>query len=544
MVSKKKNSNSNWKLEIKKLEKKTNKTHKKNYNKLYGSLDGGGFFSSIKQYGQLGVAKKKSSVAAAQLSVKKLKVASTGAKKGFLGKTFGLKKTKVMGKDGQIVSKTWNRADKGKNLIRRNYKSTSQMTQNVKYMKSRLQTKQQKLYKLENRLGHETHKFEAKYSKKLNKYTDELTQGVVKKEAALVKKYGQNNPKVADLLSKHKANLTKRHTMKIKKLAFKKKTFENKALFLEKRIANKKKTLGKMSKKYGKRIHKFDAKMGKKLKESEELFKKGSSKACVKSGISNCHGELEKCKVKSTDLNALSQCMTQQGAIGFSPENIKKNMQKPNFFDGPFKRARLRRRAAKIDSRRELSRELDQVKGHREVSKKYEQPYIQEYNKLTGKQIKVDKHLKEKNVKTRALSQETNKLENKYINKQREIGMTPMQKFKTDKFKNTPRPHFAASTPSVPPPPPAPPAPPLRPVPTDPFTTVPVPAVPPTPPLPPPPPPYPPLPPLPPLPLLTPLRPPLLPLDVSDIVPSKNVVIVPLPPFASLPPPGPADPTV
>ena len=92
------------------------------------------------------VPKKKASIATAKLSVKKFRVSASGAKKWFLGRTFGLKKSKVMGPDGKMVSKTWSRRNRGKNLVRMNYKSTTQMTRNVKYMKSRLQTKQQKLY--------------------------------------------------------------------------------------------------------------------------------------------------------------------------------------------------------------------------------------------------------------------------------------------------------------------------------------------------------------------------------------------------------------
>ena len=244
MVSKKKNSN--LKPEIQKLEKKTykkldKKTHKNNHKKDYNKLDGGGFFSAIKGYAQFGVAKGKYGIDSTKLSVEKLKIASTASKKGFLGKTFGLKKTKIMDKQGSIISKTLNRQERGKNFIRSNYKSTSQMTQNVKYMKARLQTKQQKLYQLENRLGHEKHKFEAKYSKKLNKYNDELTIGVAKKKEELRKKYAETNPeKVDELLKKHKENLLKRHTMKIKKLDLKYETFKKKALFLKRRIEKKK----------------------------------------------------------------------------------------------------------------------------------------------------------------------------------------------------------------------------------------------------------------------------------------------------------------
>jgi hypothetical protein len=222
MVSKKKNSN--LKSKIKKIYKKTYKNHNK--------LDGGGFFSTIKGYTQLGVAETKSSVAAAELSVQKFKVASTGARKGILGKTFGLKKTKIMEQDGKIISKTWNRGERGKNFIKSNYKSTSQITQNVKYMKARLQTKKKKLIKLENRLGHEINKFETKYSKKLIKYENELTTGIENKQKALIKKYGGNTEKVDTLLEKYKNNVKKRHAIKMKKLDLRQKTFKKKVSFL------------------------------------------------------------------------------------------------------------------------------------------------------------------------------------------------------------------------------------------------------------------------------------------------------------------------
>ena len=89
MVSKKKKFNSNLKLEIQKLEKKSHKkyhkkTHKKDYKKIYNKLDGGGLFSSIKGYAQLGVAKGKYGIDSTKLSVEKLKIASTASKKGFL----------------------------------------------------------------------------------------------------------------------------------------------------------------------------------------------------------------------------------------------------------------------------------------------------------------------------------------------------------------------------------------------------------------------------------------------------------------------------
>ena len=104
--------------------------------------------------------------------------------------------------------------------------------------------------------------------------------------------------------------------------------------------------------------------------------------------------KLEKCQKKQLSLEGLHKCMGHNFA--FSPENIKKNMQKPNFFDGPFKRARLRRRTAKIDSRRELSKELDNVKNQHSISKEYQHEYTREYAKLIGKKKKGDKYLRDK----------------------------------------------------------------------------------------------------------------------------------------------------
>lgn len=473
MVSKKKNFN--LKSEIKKLENKIHKkSHKKTcknrYNKLDGDLDGGGFFSGIKKYSKMFIPKKKASIATAKLSVKKFKATATGVRKGFLGKTIGFKKSKVMGSDGQILSKTWSRRNRGKNLIRMNYKSTTQMTRNVKYMKSRLQTKQQKLYQLENRLGHETHKFEAKYSRKLNKYTDELKNGIDKKREALMRKFpGEvNKGKVEALMVKHTTNLTKRHNIKMKKLELIKETFKNKTKFLEQKILNKNRTLKKMSDKYGARITKFEGKMKNKLDKSEALFKKGTSRSCINSGIRNCKDVLELCHKGSPNLQQVSDCMTNKGAIGFSPQDIQKNMRKPNFFAGPFKRARLRRRTAKLDSRQELSRELASVKGVHADS--YKQGYAGEFKSLEKQHGSVVKDLETAPLKTPALSKETRGIENKYIGAQTQYKgqfIDRLKKNKTDETISSPLrlPFGSQVSPNlsnhgittIPPPPPMPP---------------------------------------------------------------------------------------